>query len=188
MVNQRLNSQITPRSIFFSAEPRNAHSFSIYHYLHRPSPLRERYAAVLRDSVFVGARDIVQVSGPTNIPQITKTIIRAVAVYVVNMAFRPFTRHIEPCKPMFSDVFFTNKYPPVSVAHVGAGPCPYSVGLVFAAFPCKKPCVRVIMDIFTQFFYGNWHNTSVSVLPFCNGGNRNGNLFSGATLAAKRSV
>ena len=188
MVNQRLNSQIAPRSIFFSAEPRNAHSFSVYHYLHRPSPLRGRYAAVFRSRIFVGARHIMQIRRPADVTQIAKTIIGFIAIYVVNMAFRPFTRHIKPRKPMFGNSFFADKNAAITIAHFRAGTLTHSVRLVFASQPSKNTRVRVVMHRLAQLFCVNHYNTSVSVPPFCIGGNRNGNLFSGATLAAKGSI
>ena len=36
----------------------------------------------------------------TYVAQILKTVIRSVTVHVVNLTFRPFSNHVQPCKPM----------------------------------------------------------------------------------------
>lgn len=188
MINQRLNGQIAARSIFFGAETGNAYPFAVNQYLHCPRTISRRYATVFRQSVFIGARNIMQICRTAHIAQIAKTVVCSIAIYVVDMILRPFSSHVQPRQPMFGNGFFADKNSTVSITHLRASALTYPVRLVFALQPCENARVGVIMDKLTQFFCGNWHNTSVSVGPFCDGDNRNGNLFSGATLAARRGI
>lgn len=188
MVNQCFNRQITTSSVFFGAEPGDSHSFSVNHYLHSPRSVRRRHTTVFGHRIFVRSRHIMQICRPADIAQIAKTIIGAVAIYMVDMAFRPTSGHIQPRKPMLGHRFFTDKNAAISIAHFRPGALAHPIRLIFALQPRKNAGIRIVMDNLAQLFSANRHNTSVSVCPFCDGGNRNGNLFSGATLAAGEGV
>ena len=49
--------------------------------------------------------DVVHINAAINVSQVRPPIISRIAVNVINVLFGPISRHVKPCKPVFS-IFF----------------------------------------------------------------------------------
>jgi hypothetical protein len=85
---------------FWRIKPAYANSLPPRHYLNTPFTLVQRHAKQLSFISFGSLTHILKVSKSRYFAQISKTIIKFVSVYVVNMQFRPTSSCVEPSQPV----------------------------------------------------------------------------------------
>ncbi len=101
---------------------------------------------------FVWFTDILRIAFRTNYSQIFKTIIRFIAVYMVNNVFWPFASYIKPYKSVRFINAPLDSYGNISFL-VGA-PCSVANldGFARSNSPRKKPRIGVVSQCFSQLF------------------------------------
>jgi hypothetical protein len=95
---------------------------------------------------------ILNVSSRSNISQIVKTVVLGIAVYMVNIVFRPFASHVKPSKAAGSVSNFVDPNNSVSIWTNVSGLC---AGNDFSASlfcPRKGPGFRAVVKRLAEMF------------------------------------
>ena len=151
-----LQFQIRFMRRFWGIEPGSAVTHPVGHNLHDPFSL---VSANTKQTNFVGFGSfshVLKVTEPRHLAKVTKSVVAFVAVYMVDVFSRPFTRHIRPRKPMRELLSVVYSYRPISGGMAGPRRRTYKIGSPFMRKPCKYPCGRVIIKGCPQMFDSAW--------------------------------
>ena len=88
--------------------------------------------------------DVLKISVPRHLPQIAKTIVSLIAIYMVYMLRRPFTGYVRPSKAMRELFAVVNGYGPIPCRLRRARQLAYKIRSLFMRDPCKDACIGVI--------------------------------------------
>lgn len=132
-----------------------AYNFTAHHYLCAPFVSFLRCAKKSAQIVEVGFCDILMIFGVRRLAQIIDTIVKFVAVFVVNLAFWPSTMNKKPSKSMQPVVFAIKAHNAVAflvdITRMGAGFYALSSKTLN---PRKQSCFWVVVKKMAQAFCG----------------------------------
>lgn len=93
---------------------------------------------------------ILLIGAVAGLSQICKTIVRPVAIHVVNLLQRPFPGHVKPCESVCLVRGSVAAHAPVSIAGIKA-PGTFAVAATGATFcPCECAGFRAVVKKFAQ--------------------------------------
>lgn len=141
---------------FRSIKTRYAKLFSVCHYLHTPFTLMRGHTKI---TTFVGLGSfshILQVFKTRYFTQVNNSVVAFVAVNVVNMLRRPFTRNVKPRQSMRELFFVTYGNRPITLALPRTRYTPNKIGTLSVVFPNKYACASVVRQCITQIFKCAW--------------------------------
>lgn len=84
-------------------------SLPVGHYLRAPFTLMGRYAQQLAFISFGCSSYILKIFKSGCFPQISKTIVTFIPIYMVKVCFRPFSRHIKPSQSVRQPFFVEHR-------------------------------------------------------------------------------
>lgn len=148
--------QISFVRFFRRIKPGFAGDYAVDHYLCAPLSLVGAYAKKTTFAGFCGFTDVLKVTVPRYLTQITETIVPFVSVYVVNMLRRPFAGHIRPSQSMRELFPIVYCYSPIAHSLRRPGAFANKIRSSFMYEPRKKTCVSVISERRSQMFNSAW--------------------------------
>lgn len=151
-----LHLQIRLMSGFGRFKPGLTVAHSVGHDLHKPLTLM--FANTQKPTLigFSGFSHVLKIARPRHLAQVAKTIVAFVAVYVVDMLRRPFTRDIRPRKAMRELLSVANGYSPIARRLRRTCYFPLKIGSCFMLGPNEKSRVGVVTKRRSQMLDSAW--------------------------------
>jgi len=137
---------------FWRIEAALANALAVGHDLHDPFALMLGNAQKSGLVGFSWFAYVLQIAKTRYFSKIVKSVVKFVAVNVINVARRPFTSHVQPRQPVRQSFLVVDGYGPV--AHVGtaSGAVPNQVQSVLMFFPRKIARMWVVVQHRTDMF------------------------------------
>ena len=138
-------SQVSFMGLFRGVKSALADSSPIRHYLNAPFALMRGHAKKTNFICFGRQPHILQIFKTSNLTQIGEAIVLFIAVYMIYMTARPFSRNIEPCKSMRQAFFIVYGNSPISRVCRTARFFSYKIVSMFMRFPDEDARCGVIV-------------------------------------------
>ena len=146
--------QIRFMRFFRSGVTRFTRQNSVRHNLCAPFTLVRAHTKQTNFIRFSGFTHVLQVTEPRYLTQIAKTIVHFVAVYMVNMLRRPFTRNVSPRQSVRQLLAVMDSYGPITRRMFRPRRSPDQIRSPTVCCPYKYACISVVVERIAQIFYG----------------------------------
>lgn len=152
---QTLKLQVFLMRLLGRVKTTYANAFAVNHDLRSPFTLMGANTQKTYFVGFSGCPHVLQITKPSNLPQVTERIVKFVSVNVVNMTIRHISRYMKPCQPMSKSFNVVDGYR--KVASTVNGPRCFSdkIRTIVIFTPRKNTGLHIVIQRFAQMFNGN---------------------------------
>jgi hypothetical protein len=152
-----LHVQIRFVRFFRSIKSRFSVPNAISHYLRSPFALVGADTKQPDPICFSGCSHVLQVTKSRHLPQIAKSVVQFVAVYMINVLRGPFAGYVSPSQSVRELFAVMNSYGPVACRLSTTGNFTDKVRAFFMCYPRKNACACVVTKGRFQMVYGAWY-------------------------------
>ena len=132
-----------------------ANAFSIYHNLNQPFVLVTTYAKKTRFVCLCWFSNVLQISKPINFSQISKCVVKFIAVFMINMKRWFLLSHVNPSKAMRQFFFIIDSNRPVACISFASSTFTDKIRTLTMCFPNKFTRLRVVIKNGFKMISGN---------------------------------
>ena len=152
---QTLKLQVSLMRLLGRVKAAFTDAFTIDHNLRSPFTLVGANTKKAHLVGFSGYSHVLQITKPSNLPQVTKRIVKFVSINVVNMAVWHISRYMKPCQPMSKPFNVVDSNRKVSPAMDGPRCFSDKIRTVVVFAPRKNTGLHIVIQRFAQMFNGN---------------------------------
>ena len=120
--------------------------FAVRHNLNQPLSLVQTHAQKTGLVCLSWVPHVLQIAKTINFAQVFKSIVLLVAVYVIDVFTRPFTRHVQPRQTMCQPFLIADSNCPVAGTCSAARSAAYEIWTALVGFPHKNARSRVVVQ------------------------------------------